>query len=177
MTRLIKNTQTYIVLRSLFLSISRILLAFKKRLNSLLLLALLFSLFACNNEPPSPEDALREVISDMELAAEDRSLSDFMQHVSESYSDHKGNDRKAIANYVRFNFIRNQSINIFSQIKSLEIIENNASVEISVAMGSKTDNLNSETTRLRAKTLQFSVLFQLNDNKWMVKSVSWQDGW
>lgn len=152
----------------------------RKRENGFLLVVLIFAclmLTACGGEDLSPEAQIKKAIEAMELAAEERSLSSFMEHVSEQYSDHEGNDRKAIAGYVQINFIRNQSINIFSSIESIDIEGANASVEVSTAMGSRGVDLSNEGNRLKANTMHFSVLFQLEKKKWLVKSVSWRRGW
>lgn len=134
-------------------------------------------LTACSDEALLPEDKIKNIVAEMELAAEERSLTRFMQHVSEQYNDHEGNNRKAIARYVQFNFIRNQSINVFSRIQSIEVNELTASVEVSMAMGSREDDLSNESNRLKANTMHFSVLFQLEGDNWLVRSVSWRQGW
>lgn len=134
-------------------------------------------LMSCSTETLLPEEKIKQTIAAMELATEERSLSRFMQHVSEQYSDHEGNNRKAIAGYVQFNIIRNQNINIFSLIQSIEVNGPTASVEVSTAMGSRDDDLSNESNRLKANTMHFSVLFQLEDDDWLVKSVSWRQGW
>lgn len=134
-------------------------------------------LTACGGDELSPEENIKNTITLMEQAAEDRSLSRFMEHVSKQYGDHEGNTNKAIAQYVQLNFIRNQSINIFSHIQSIEINEASASVEMSVAMGAKEQDLSDESTRLKADTMHFSILFNKINDKWLVKSVSWRRGW
>jgi hypothetical protein len=144
---------------------------------SILLLMACLTLTGCGGEDLSPEAQIRKTIDEMEIAAEERSLSSFMEHVSKQYSDHDGNDHKAIARYVQINFIRNQSINIFSSIQSINVEGSTASVEVSTAMGSRDVDLSNEGNRLKADSMHFSVLFQLDDDKWLVKSVSWRRGW
>jgi hypothetical protein len=150
---------------------------YKNSFLSLPLLLISLMLSACGGEDLSPEAQIRKTISEMESAAEQRSLSSFMEHVSEQYNDHEGNNHKAIARYVQINFIRNQSINIFSKIQSINVEGSSASVEISVAMGSREVDLSEEGNRLKADSMHFSVLFQLDDDKWLVKSVSWRRCW
>lgn len=132
---------------------------------------------ACSQDNLTPQAQIKLSIEKMELAAEDRSLSSFMDNISKQYSDHEGNDYKAIARYVQLNYIRNQNINIFSRIQSIEITDNTATAEVSVAMGSRGQDLSNEQGRLKANTMHFSILFSKQKQEWLVKSVSWRRGW
>ncbi|MBX2848482.1 MAG: hypothetical protein KTR16_09180 [Acidiferrobacterales bacterium] len=138
--------------------------------------ALLIS--ACSDDPTSPEQQVRTTLNAMQEAAEQRSLSDFMQHVAEDYSDHKGNNKEAIKRFVQILFLRNQSINIFTLIQDLDIQDNIAAVEVSAAMAARGVDLTQESNRLKADTNHFSVVLQnKGDTKWQVQSVSWKRGW
>lgn len=146
----------------------------------LLLLGLFATLLlsACSNdEPMSDEQQVRAVIKSMELAAQERSLSAVMQHVSPNYSDSKANDFKAVQRLVQLQFLRNQNINIFSKVSELEIIDNAAAIEMSLAMTSGKFDLSDESNRLRADTFRFSLLFIKEKNDWHLQSASWQRGW
>lgn len=138
---------------------------------------LMLTLTACDKDNLSPQAQIKETIEKMELAAEARSLSSFMENVSKQYSDHEGNDYKAIARYVQLNYLRNQSINIFSHIQSIEVNGNTATAEVSVAMGGRGQDLSDEQGRLKADTMHFSILFTKQGQEWHVKSVSWRRGW
>lgn len=141
-------------------------------------LSITLILSACSSdEPMSEEQQVRAVIEAMELAAQERSLSGVMQHVSPKYKDAKANDFKAVQRLVQFQFIRNQNINIFSKVSELEIIDNAAAVEMSLAMTSGKLDLSDESNRLRADTFRFSLLFIKENNDWRLQSASWQQGW
>lgn len=148
-----------------------------KRLIHIFMLLNIIILSACSSDELSPEKQIENVIEKMELAAEERSLSSFMDNVSDSYSDHQGNDHKAIARYVQITFIRNQNINIFSHTQSIEVTADTATAEISVAMGARGQDLSNEKGRLKADTMHFSVFLKLEKQQWLVKSVSWRQGW
>ncbi len=120
---------------------------------------------------------MRAVLEAMELGAQERSLSSVMQHVSPTYRDSKANDFKAVQRLIQFQFIRNQNINIFSKVRELEIIDNAATVEMSLAMTSGKLDLSDESNRLRADTFRFSLLFIKENSDWQLQSASWQRGW
>lgn len=144
--------------------------------------ALLFfiSLFitACgSSDSQSPEQQVKAVLSAIEVGVEARSLSQVMEHISENYKDHRGNDKKTVARLMQFQILRNQNINIFTVIKRIEINNKKATVELSAAMAAKEVDLSIESNRLRANAHRFSILLENQDNQWRVHSVSWQRGW
>ena len=142
------------------------------------ILSLLVLISACSSDAPlSPEQKVKEVLEKIELAAEKRSLSGMMEHVSESYSDHKGYSKVDIQRFSQMQFIARQNINIFSVIRALEIVDGIAAVEMSVAMAGRDVDLANENNRLRADTIKFSIVLQSENDNWMIKSVSWEQGW
>ena len=146
-----------------------------------LLAALAFALVigGCSSpDPLSPEQAVRTTLEQLEVAAESRSLSAFMEHVSEDYQDHKGYTWEDIQRLVQFEYIRNQSIHIFTDIKELQVNGDIATVELNAAMASRASDLEDVAGRLKADTHSLSlVLKQTEPQTWKVESVSWQRGW
>lgn len=142
----------------------------------LIVLSLLLS--SCGDDPSSPGQQVRDTLKAMQVAAEERSMSDFMQHIADNYSDHQGNDKAAVRRIMQVLFLRNQSINIFTLIQSIEIQNDIAAVEVSAAMAARGVDLSEETNRLKADTHHFSVaLIQTGSSEWQVQSVSWKRGW
>lgn len=140
------------------------------------LLCLLLS--ACGQDTESsPEQQVRSVLSSIEEAAEARSLSGVMQHISESYRDHQEQSKDDLRRMVQFQFIRNQKINIFSRVQSLEIDGNRAIVELSAAMTGREIDLTNEQNRLRADLHSFSLVLNRDDDAWLIGSASWSRGW
>lgn len=137
-------------------------------------------LAACGSaDPESPEYRVQHTLKLMEQAGEARSLSDFMQHVSDAYSDHKGLAKADIARIVQFQYLRNQRIHILSQVTDLMVIDDLATVEIATAMASKASDLEGDFNLVKAKTHRFSAVFRSPDQQqsWLLESVSWQRGW
>jgi len=135
-------------------------------------------LSACSDsEVLSEEDKVRATLTALEEAAEQRSLSAMLEHISPSYQDFEGNDLKSVTGLLQLQLIRNQRINIFSKIQELEVIDDAATVEMSVAMASREVDLSSEENRLRADTHRFSILLKRDQKQWKIHSVSWKRGW
>ena len=74
---------------------------------------------ACSSE--TPEDRVRSVIEQAESAVENRELKPLMRLFSESYSDSRGNDKRAIEGLLRFSFAQYDSIHVLSRIRSLQV--------------------------------------------------------
>jgi len=143
-----------------------------------IVVVLLVLLISCSGaETNSPEEQVRQTIESIKSHAENRSLSELMDHVSEQYNDHQGKDKTQIKRMIQLLFLRNQNIHIFSRIQSIDIQENVAAVEISAAMASQATNLSNQNW-IKANTFHFSVLLKNadNDSEWKVDSVSWRRG-
>ncbi len=149
-----------------------------KPLTSFICCFLIALLTACSSDAPlSPEQQVKAVLEQIELAAEERSLSGMMEHVSDAYRDHNGNGKDDIQRYTQMQFIARQNINIFSVIRSLDITDGIAAVELSVAMAGRDVDLNQQANRLRADTIKFSLVLAQENQQWLIKSASWQQGW
>ena len=146
-------------------------------LGATLALTILLISACSSSDPRSPEQQVRDTLTAIEEAAEARSMDGMLEHINEDYSDHQGQTIRDIKRLIQLQFIRNQSINIFTSIQSLEINDGLAAVELSAAMSSGTFDLSQESNRLRADTHHFSILLSQGDDKWLVDSVSWERGW
>lgn len=137
-------------------------------------------LTACSGDPEnSPEKAVLDTLNAIEVAAEARSLSNFMQHISDDYRDHHGNLKQDIQRIVQFQYIRNQQIHILSDVKSLVIDGTQATAQVNVAMAARAVDLENPVRGLRARTYHFSVLLTSDDEQqeWHIASVAWKQGW
>lgn len=142
---------------------------------SLIALALLC---ACSSETvDDPETQVRDTLTQIEEAAEQRSLSGIMEHISDDYADHQGNDSKQIARLAQLQIMRNQKISIFTLVRSINIENDVASVELSAAMAARDTDLSIEANRLKADAVKFSILLKREGEDWKVHSVAWKQGW
>ncbi|MGH1429424.1 MAG: hypothetical protein ACRBEE_15920 [Arenicella sp.] len=145
----------------------------------LIILLSCLTITACSNDPTSPEQQVRNSLSAMEEAAQERSTSDFMKYISDDYSDLHGNNKDDLKRLVQVLFLRNQKIHIFTAVRSLELNYGFAKVEVSAAMTSREVDLSQEKNRLKADTQRFSLTLipKKNSDIWLVKSAEWQRGW
>jgi len=149
-----------------------------KTIKNIIALFIISLLFACGSSNQlTPEQRVENTLESIELAVEERSLSKAMQHISDQYRDPQGNDKQAIQRLLQLQYIKNQKINIFSVVRSLEVDGSFASAEVSAAMSSREVDLADESNRLRADTHRFSIALAEEDGIWRVRSVNWQPGW
>jgi len=86
------------------------------RLNYLIII-LLFFFAGCGKTPD--EVLLRQNITDMQTALEQRQAGEFLQYIAEDYQDNYGQDIKSLKRLLLANFIRHSNINTF--INNIEI--------------------------------------------------------
>ena len=151
----------------------------KSKLILIYTLALLLIAACSSADPQSPEQRVRHTLELMEQAAEARSVSDFMQHVSDAYTDHQGLAKGDIERIIQLQYLRNQRIHILSQVTDLSVTGDLATVEIATAMASKASDLEGDFNLIKANTHRFSAVFRSPDQQqsWLLESVSWQRGW
>ena len=71
-------------------------------------------------EANSPDQQVRAVIEQMELAAENRDVGDLTEHLSEDYRDSNGMGPEEVARYLHGYFIAHPSIHLLTRIEQLE---------------------------------------------------------
>jgi hypothetical protein len=149
------------------------------RLQLLITSLIIILLTGCGgSDAPTPEQRVKAVLEAIESAAEQRSLSGLMEHISESYTDHRGQSKEDIRRLIQLHYLRNQNIHIFTTVQSLIIEDDTATVELNAAMAATEAEVESEQGRLRANTHRFAVVLKsANQQDWLVQSVSWQRGW
>jgi len=143
----------------------------------ILIISILF--VSCSSDNESPEQQIKNSLKAMEIAAQERSRSDFMKYVSDDYFDAHGNDKKAVMGLLQLLFLRNQKIHIFTLIRSIEVNQGIAKVELATAMTSRDIDLSQESNRLKADTQRFTISMKQKKNTdlWLVESASWERGW
>lgn len=147
-------------------------------MKQLSLVLMLIVLHACNNsQHDTPEQQIRKVLSSIEQGIEERSLSQVIDHIDDDYKDHHGRIKQDIKRYVQLQILRNQNITVFTRIKSIEIEDIYASVELSAATAARGVDLNIEANRLKADSHKASIVFKNNSEGWQITSSSWQRGW
>ena len=138
----------------------------------------LLLLTACSeSEDVTPQAQIKAIIEQVEEGVEQRSLSQVLNNISETYSDHKGRTKKDIARMTQLQILRNENIHILTRIKFIDVVDSYASVELSSAMTSRALDLNIEANRLKADSYKVSIAFKKEPDQWRIVSTSWQRGW
>ena len=143
-----------------------------------LIILMLLLLTSCSQtKEDSPEQQIRQVLANIEQGIEDRSLSAVMDNIDDNYNDHQGRTKKDLKRYLQLQILRNQNITIFSKIRSLEVNQQLASIELSAASAARGVDLNIETNRLKADSHRASIVLTETNDGWKVTSSSWNRGW
>jgi len=96
---------------------------------------LLTALTACSSGPDSPEDQVRDLIEQAADAAERKAIDELHPLVSDEYNDAQGHDKKFIKRLLFAYLMRNQSIHLFTRIKTIAMNgPDRAEAEVVVAM-------------------------------------------
>lgn len=141
------------------------------------ILSLLFALLtACSdNTALTPQEQVQAVMAQMESSLEERNVSKVFDHVSENYKDHQGNDKAALRKIAQIYTLRNKDIGLVSKLNSISVInDNTVAIEASVLLGARSDNGGNLLSQFSADTQQVSAVFSLEDNAWLLSSMSWE---
>jgi hypothetical protein len=134
---------------------------------------LLFAL-SCARET-TPEQRVRAVLAALEEGAQQRDAGAIKEHVSESYSDVHGNDKRQVAQLVAFHLLRNQSVYLLTRVRGVEIpAPGQARAEVLVAMAGTPIESPEALLGLRADLYRFDLAFAEEDGDWRVRSAEWR---
>lgn len=140
------------------------------------LLASLGVAVACGGTD-SPEERVRTALAEMERAVEARDLGAARAHVSETYADARGNDKRAVQSLVTAAVLRNPSIHLLSRIARLEVREVGenriARVRVFVAMASTPLPAVGDLARIRADLYRFDLELADEGDAWRVVGADW----
>lgn len=131
------------------------------------MILVLATLAACGGAD-SPEQQVRAVIDQMELAAENRDVGELTDHLSENFSDSSGMGPEEAARYLRGYFIANQSIHLLTRIEQLEFpADDEARARVVVGMVGR-DAAAANQWDLAADLHTFEIGLRHEDGAWKV---------
>jgi hypothetical protein len=130
---------------------------------------------ACSSERDSPEAQVRALLKQGEAAAEKKESGVLRQLISEKYSDSQGQDKKAVEAMLRYYFLRNQSIHLFTRIRQISFPQPDvAQVDVMVAMAGQPISDAEELERLRADLHRFEITLARENGEWKVIRAEWR---
>ena len=116
----------------------------------------------------SPEQQVRAVIEQMELAAENRDVGGLAEHLSEDYRDANGMGAEESARYARGFFLANQSIHLLTRIEALDFpTEGEARAQVLVGMLGR-DAAAKDQWDLAGELRTFKIALRREDQEWKV---------
>jgi hypothetical protein len=129
---------------------------------------------ACK-KPLSPEQQVRAAIAEAEQAAADKDLKRLGALVAEHYADPDGNDRTAVLNVLRLQFLRAGSVHLFVRVSHVELPgPDQARAVVYVALASVPVPSPDDLVRLNADLYRFELQFEREGKTgWRVLSARW----
>lgn len=135
----------------------------------------LLMLAACQRERPAPEAQVRALIQDAVSAAEQKRVGALRDMLSEHYRDDQGQDKRAVENLLRLQFLRNESLRLFARIQSVSLPQpDRAQAVVLVAMAGVPIASVQELATLRADLHRFEIDFALEGKQWRVQRAVWR---
>jgi len=139
------------------------------------LLPVAFFTGACSSGWDSPEAQVRALLARGEAAAEKKESGVLRQMISEKYSDSQGQDKKAVEAVLRYYFLRNQSIHLFTRIRQISFPQPDlAQADVMVAMTGQPISDAEELERLRADLHRFEITLARESGEWKVMRAEWR---
>lgn len=130
---------------------------------------------ACSSERDSPEAQARALLAQGEAAAEKKQSGILRQMISEKYSDSQGQDKKTVEAVLRYYFLRNESIHLFTRIQQIAIPGPDvAQAAVMVAMAGQPIADAAELERLRADLYRFDISLARENGEWRVTRAEWR---
>ncbi len=145
-------------------------------INILLLVSIIFLLNACSQDTIGPEESIRNTVSAMESAVEQRSLDSVKELVDSEYSDEWNGSRGAALRALMFYFQGHQSIHLLTRISNIKLNDDETAASVTVYVGMAGNPVeNSESLiNLNADLYRFDIKMVADDKDWLVKSAKWQ---
>ncbi len=130
-------------------------------------------LSACGDDD-SPEQRVRELIAEVELAAEARDTGEVTQWLSPAYRDAHGNSTDEVKRLLRGYFIANQSISLLTRVEELTFPSpGEARATVLVGMVSREADA-ANAWELAADLNEFEIALAEEDGEWRVTWARWR---
>lgn len=132
-------------------------------------------LTACPRERPAPEAQVRALIQEAVAAAEQKRLGTLRDMISERFRDDQGQDKRAVENLLRLQFLRNESLHLFARIASVTLAQpDRAQAIVLVAMAGVPIASVQDLATLRADLHRFEIDIALESKEWRVQRAAWR---
>ena len=128
---------------------------------------------SCSDNSASPEAEIRAYIQSGIEAAESRSSDALAGLMHDTYTDHKGYNKKQLVGLLRAYFFRHKNIHLLTKIDEIELLtENEAIVRLHVAMAGSVIADVDALSALRARIYRFELQL-VKQGEWMLMQALW----
>ena len=140
-------------------------------------LAALLGVTGCSKTPKTPEAAVRQTVSALEKAVEEKDVDAFMEHVHSSYRDPQNNHRRALRAMLAMRFFRQGSIHALVRVSDVKFpTKTTALAELAVAVAGTPLPEKGVLDGLRADIFDLNLTLRLDDDEWTVSNARWNRG-
>lgn len=129
---------------------------------------------ACGGDAKPPEQQISQLNNSAELAVETKDVSALKDMVSDNFEAGQYN-KSSIIRLVQLYLLRHRTIHLYSLTRSLQVIdEDNAVVEVLVAMAGEPIGHADQLFDLRADLMRFNVSYVRDQDEWKVVGAEWR---
>ena len=129
----------------------------------------------CRGERASPEAEVRALINDAVTAAGQKHIGALKDLISENYADDQGQNKRAIENLLRLQFLRNETVYLYAHIQSVTLPQpDRAQATVLVAMAGVPIASAQALPALRADLHRFELDFAREGKTWRVQRAGWR---
>ena len=145
-----------------------------KHIKTLLLIMLCLSCcIACTKE--TEEVKVKKVVTSVQQAAEEKKISEVLEHISKTYRDPQGNDYNGIKGLLAFYFFRHQKVSVY--MPNIDIVVTGSTAKAvfqAILTGRGTGEASSGILPESLGAYNFEVLLYKEDGRWKVTSAKWE---
>ena len=141
------------------------------------MLFVLLAIQSCASKPDRPEEEIRALIKQAEVAAKEKNLGVFKKLISDNYMDKAGRDKRILAGLLKYHFLGNQSIHLFTRVKEIVFPQSGEGViTVFVAMAGTPIRFKNKRDifRLKADLHRFDITLAHEDGHWKAVRAEWR---
>jgi len=139
------------------------------------LLCLVPLLLSCSSDTGTPEERIRQLLTEGERAVESRSVTAVEPFLSSRYRDDRGQGRRAVLRLLAGYFLGHQSIHLLTQVSEVSLTgEQEAEATVFVAVAGQPIESTTQLLSLRADLIRLDLHLSSESGEWQVVSARWR---
>lgn len=146
-----------------------------KRFRPVLVIVLLLPLLAGGCPKETEEDRVKQVITSVQKAAEEKKVNAVLDHIAKNYLDPQGNDYNGIKGLLAFYFFRHQKVSVY--MPNIDIVVTGQTAKAlfqAVLTGRGTGESAGGILPEALGAYNFEVILNKAGDNWIVTSAKWE---